>query len=366
MMEIWDLDTPSLVVDLDILENNINRMASYCKIHNLALRPHIKTHKVPEIAKMQIEAGAAGITCAKVTEAAVMAEAGIDDILIAYPIIGEEKVKNLMLLAEKAKISVALDSVTCAEAISKEAHNKGKTIGILTEVDVGMNRSGWQIGDELVEDAKRISGMKGLDFKGIMMFWGFIKTNIYAEKKKELEKIQEYIQKAYDLFDKAGIPIEIMSGVSTPTAFLSHTLKGLTEIRPGTYVYNDLTIAGCGSAGLEDCALKVLTSAVSTTIPGQIMIDAGFKTMSCALLTSGDKAGYGRVFGDDQLYVNRMNEELGVIDISKSDSKFSVGDKLLIIPNHCCTTNNMHNEVYGIRNNKVELVWNIAARGKVR
>ena len=365
-MEIWDLDTPSLVVDLDILENNINRMASYCKAHNLALRPHIKTHKVPEIAKMQIEAGAAGITCAKVTEAAVMADAGIDDILIAYPVFGEEKLKNLMLLAEKAKISVALDSVICAEAIAREAQKEGKTIGILAEVDVGMSRSGWQAGNELVESVKKISGMKGLKFLGIMMYWGFIKTNIPAEKEKELEKVQGYIQKTYELFDKAGIPIEIMSGVSTPTAFLSHTIKGLTEIRPGTYVYNDLTVAGCGSIGLEDCAFKVLTSAASTTIPGQIVIDAGSKTMSGALLTSGDKVGFGRVTGDNDLYIDRMSEEHGIIDISRSDRKYSVGDKLLIIPNHCCTTNNMHSEVYGIRNNKVELVWNIAARGKVR
>ena len=364
-MEIWELDTPSLVIDLDIMENNISRMAGYCKEHNLNLRPHIKTHKIPEIAHLQIKAGAVGITSAKVSEALIMTNAGIKDILIAYPVFGEEKLKTLMKITEKAKVSVALDSVVVADAISKEAQKLGKKIGILVETDTGMKRCGWQVDDELAESAKRISEMKGLEFIGVMIYWGYIKSNSISETEKHLLDVQEYIYKIHNLFEKIGIPIKVISGGSTPTAFLSHKLDKLTEIRPGTYVYNDMNTVSCGSVGMEDCALKVLTSVVSTTVKGQIVIDAGSKTMSCAVSIGKDK-GFGKVFGYDNLYINRMNEEHGMIETSENNKKFSVGYKLLVIPNHCCTTNNMHNEVYGVRNNKIELVWQISARGKVR
>ncbi|MFC1563228.1 alanine racemase, partial [candidate division KSB1 bacterium] len=332
----------------------------------LNLRPHIKTHKVPAIAKMQIESGAVGITSAKVSEAEIMADAGIKDILIAYPIYGERKLKRLMNLAEKVEITVALDSVVVAEGISKKAKETGKKLGILVEADVVMHRCGWKIGEEFVDATKNIRDMPGLDLKGVMVYPGYISEKIDPKIEGSLGKLAEDINRIYDLFNSSGIEINVLSGGSTPSAFLSHKLKGLTEIRPGTYVYNDMNTIFWDCAEEKDCALKVLTTVVSTTVKGQIIIDAGSKTMSGDTLAPKKGRGFGKIVGYENLFIKKMNEEHGYVDISGSGEKFKVGDKLLVIPNHCCSTNNMHDEAYGIRNNKVELSWKIAARGKLK
>ena len=364
MMDMWELDTPCLIIDLEVLEKNIKRMGDYCKEHNLNLRPHIKTHKIPAIAKMQVESGAVGITSAKVSEAEIMADAGIKDIMIAYPVYGKQKLERLMKIAEKAEVSVAVDSEAVSEGISKKAGDSGKKIGILVEADVGMHRCGWEIGEEFINAAKNIRDMPGLDLKGVMIYPGHI--NKGGAIHSELEKLQEDINKMYDLFNSAGIEIRVLSGGSTPSAFLSHKLKGLTEIRPGSYVYNDMNVVGWGCAEEEECALKVLATVVSTTVKGQIIVDAGSKTMSSDPFLPKNGSGFGKIFGYENLFIKKMNEEHGYIDISTSESKFKVGDKLLVIPNHCCTTSNMHDEVYGLRDNKVELSWQISARGKIR
>ncbi len=365
-MDMWKLDTPCLVIDIDILVQNIKRMGDYCKNVNINLRPHIKTHKIPEIAKMQIESGAVGITSAKVSEAEVMSDAGIKDILIAYPVFGEQKLKKLMNLTEKAKVTVAVDSVVVAEEISKIAA-AGDTIGILVEANVGMNRCGWEIGEDLLNAAKRIKDMPGLELRGVMIYPGQISKGLSNNSvDEEIEKLQEDLDRLYDLFNSANIVIEVLSGGSTPSAFISHRIKGLTEIRPGTYVYNDMNVVRFGSIKEEDCALKVLTTVVSTTVKNQIIVDAGSKTMSSDAAQPQGSTGFGKVFGYDNLLINKMSEEHGFIDISESENKFKVGDKLLIIPNHACTTNNMHDEAFGVRNGTVELTWQISARGKVR
>lgn len=366
-MDMWELDTPCLLIDLDVLEKNIEKMGDYCKKHSINLRPHIKTHKIPEIAKMQLKSGAVGISSAKVSEAQVMADAGMNDILIAYPVYGEQKLKELMNIAEKAKITVALDSKTVAEEISKKATAAGNTIGIIVEVNVGMNRCGWEIGEDLLNAVKSIKDMPGLDLKGVMIYPGqILKRSLYKSSDEEIEKLQEDIDKIYELFNSVNIKLEVLSGGSTPSAFISHKLKGLTEIRPGTYVYNDMNVVRLGQIKEEDCALKVLSTVVSTTVKNQIIIDAGSKTMSSDAAQPEGNTGFGKIFGYDNLFINKMNEEHGFIDISKSGSKFKVGDKLMIIPNHCCTTNNMHDEAFGVRKGTVELTWQISARGKVR
>ena len=365
-MNIFELDTPCLVIDIDILKKNIKRMGDYCKNANINLRPHIKTHKIPEIAKMQIESGAVGITSAKVSEAEVMSDAGITDILIAYPVFGEQKLKKLMNLTEKTKITVAVDSEIVAENISKIAAH-GNTIGILVEANVGMNRCGWEIGEDFLNAAKRIKDMPGLDLKGVMIYPGQVsKRLLNYSLDDEIEKLQEDLDKIYDLFNSANIEIKVLSGGSTPSAFISHKIKGLTEIRPGTYVYNDMNVVRFGRIKEEDCALKVLTTVVSTTVKNQIIVDAGSKTMSSDAAQPQGSIGFGKVFGFDNLFINKMNEEHGYIDISESQNKFKIGDKLMIIPNHVCTTNNMHNEAFGVKNGTVELTWQIPARGKVR
>ncbi len=366
-MDMWELDTPCLIVNLDILEKNIKKMGEYCNEHNINLRPHIKTHKIPAIAKMQIESGAVGISSAKVSEAEIMADAGMKDILIAYPVYGEEKLKKLMNIAEKAKVAVSIDSETVAEEISKKAKETGNTIGILLEINVGMNRCGWEIGSEVLNVAKKIKDMDRLNLKGVMIYPGHILKGLSDNlESEEVKKLQEDIDKIYELFNSAGIEIEVLSGGSTPSAFISHKLNGLTEIRPGAYVYNDMNTARFGCVNEGDCALKVLTTVVSTTVKDQIIVDAGSKTMSSDTAQPKGSYGFGKVADYDNLFITKLSEEHGFIDISKSGNKFQVGDKLLIIPNHCCTTSNMHNEVFGIRNGRVELNWEISARGKLR
>lgn len=336
-MNAIDLDTPSLYVDLDVLERNIRTMQEKCKAWGVGLRPHTKTHKIPEIARMQLAAGAVGITVAKVGEAEVLPG---DDVLIAYPL-PASKIPRLRELATSRRVTVAVDSLDCARTLSG--------FRTLVEVDVGIGRCGVQTPEQLVEVAKACS-----DFQGIF-YW----PNWLDEK--EFEAARAKIDAGLAALRRAGLDAKIVSGGSTPGARRTPLIPATTEIRPGTYVFHDASQLENGVCGEGDCALRVLVTVVSTQVPGQVVIDGGSKTFSSDA-TKGPNT-FGR-FPGRPWTMRKMNEEHGYVEVEGPKPK--VGEKAWAIPSHVCSTVNMHDEVWYGRDGRVEGSWRVAARGKVR
>ncbi len=364
-MHYRELSTPALTIDLDVLERNLDRMASYCREHGLGLRPHTKTHKTPEVARMQVERGAVGLTVAKVGEAEVMAEAGLDDLLVAYPVYGREKLRKLATLAKTRRLLVSLDAEVTAAELSRAVTEQDARVGVLVEFDVGLRRCGLEPGPACVELARQVEKMPGLQFRGLMTYNGNI-WGTEEERREQAKRVAERVARALQAFAQARMPVEIVSGGSTPSAHLSHDIHGLTEIRPGTYVYNDLNTFYQGACRLDECAARVVATVVSTAVPGRAMIDAGSKTLSSDALGSGPRTGHGYVVEAPDAALIKLNEEHGHLDITASSHRFHVGEVLTVIPNHVCTCVNMHDEVFLLRGEEVVGSWRVAARGKIR
>ena len=364
-MRYEEISTPALTIDLDTLERNLERMASSCRRQGVGLRPHTKTHKTPEVARLQLERGAVGLTVAKVGEAEVMAEAGLDDILIAYPVWGAERLKRLAELARSRRIIVSLDSEATAQQLSKAAREQGCSVGVLVEFDSGLHRCGLEPGPPCLELARKIGRLPGLSFRGLMTFPGNVWGNP-EERRAQIKDLADKVERALSAFREAGVPLEIVSGGSTPTAEFAHLTPGLTEIRPGVYAYNDMNTFYQGACRIEDCAARVVTTVVSMAVPGGAIIDAGSKTLSTDLLASGPKSGYGYVVQAPDAQIVKLSEEHGHLDISHSAHKFYVGEVLTVVPNHVCNCVNMHDEVFTLQNGTVAGSWRVAARGKIR
>jgi D-serine deaminase-like pyridoxal phosphate-dependent protein len=364
-VRITELPTPALTIDLEVLGRNLGRMAELCRRNGVGLRPHIKTHKAPEVARMQLERGAVGLTVAKVGEAEVMAEAGFDEILVAFPIYGAEKLKRLAAIARSRRVMVSLDSEAVARELSCAAQAQGSTVGVLVEFDAGFHRCGLPPGAACVELAKKIEAMPGLEFRGLMTYFGQV-WGSREERRRDALKAAEEVARALAAFEEARIPVEVLSGGSTPSAEFAGEIRGLTEIRPGTYVYNDLNTLHQGACALEDCAARVVATVVSTAVPGRAILDAGSKTFSSDPLRSGPASGYGLVVEAPDAPLIKLNEEHGYLDVTKSSRSFHVGDVVTVIPNHVCTCVNMHDEVFVHRGGEVCGTWRVAARGKVR
>jgi D-serine deaminase-like pyridoxal phosphate-dependent protein len=364
-MLISDLETPAVVVDLDVMERNLSRVADYCRKHHLLLRPHTKTHKIPELAKRQLAGGATGITVAKIGEAEVMLNAGITDILIAYPIVGREKTARLAQLAKRANIAVSVDSEEAARGISEAATRQGTKVGILLELDVGFGRCGLGKETDVMRLAHKVSGLSGLEFRGLMFFPGHF--GVAPDERTAMRmQVNEFLERVLSAFSQSGLPLSIVSGGSTPTAFEGDLFYGVNEVRPGTYIFNDRNTVAVSACTLEDCALSVMVTVISTAVPGHAMVDGGSKTFSYDRFQGGDGRGFGIVKEDPRAEVERFSEEHGHLNVEHSERRYRVGDRLSVIPNHVCTTVNMHDEIYGVRGERVEEVWRVEARGKVR
>ena len=364
-MQITELETPALVVDLDILDRNLKRLGDYGKEHNIAVRPHTKTHKIPAIARMQIESGCRGITVAKTGEAEVMAHAGLDDILVAYPVFGAQKWNRLAGLAKNHTITVALDAEETALGLSAAAASVGSRIGALVEFDAGMHRCGVNSPAAVVKLAAAIDKLPGLQFRGVLFYPGHI-WDLPEQQNEALARVSDQLAEILDQLRRAGLNCEIVSGGSTPTALHSHMIAGVTEIRPGTYVFNDRNTVGMGACQWDDCALQVLVTVVSTAVPGRAMIDGGSKTFSSDRWKSGGGTTLGHIQQHPGIEFSAMSEEHGHLDIKSDSERLTVGDKLFIIPNHVCACVNMHEEIYFHRGGTVEGSWRVEARGKVR
>jgi D-serine deaminase-like pyridoxal phosphate-dependent protein len=364
-MHFSEIDTPALVVDLDVMERNLCRVADYARQHGLRLRPHTKTHKSTRIGRRQLHLGAVGLTVAKVSEAEVMLGAEPPDLLVAYPIIGRPKLERLTALARKTRVTVALDSVFTARQVSEAAGAAQVEIGVLAETDVGLGRVGVTPGHPLLQLAQCIEKLPHLRLEGIAFYPGQVK-DLEETGLRALAQVGELLRSILADFRAAGVEVKIVSGGSTPTLFRSHELEGLTEIRPGTYVFNDVNTVRSGACSLEDCAATILATVVSTARPGQMIVDGGSKTFSSDRLANPAEVTFGHVREAPGARFHKMNEEHGYIDITRAEREFSIGERVRIIPNHICVAVNLHEQVYGIRGEQVEEVWKVEGRGKLQ
>jgi D-serine deaminase-like pyridoxal phosphate-dependent protein len=352
-MRVEDLETPVPVIDLDRVENNLAKMQAYCDKHRLRLRPHIKTHKMPAFAHQQVERGAIGITCQKLGEAEVMVDAGLDDILISYPLIGSAKALRLAELARRAKMSVAIDNMLALETAAEAARVAGAPIGVLVEFDSGNKRTGVVLVDQALELARRTEATPGLRFDGLMTYPSTAAT-------------ADFVTEARRRFAETGIAISVVSGGGTPNAWQAHEIAGLTEVRVGTYIYHDRATVGAGAASLEDCALHLHATVVSRPTEGRAVIDAGTKSLTSDTVAPSDGPGFGMILGYPDAVIERLNEEHGVLDLSRCREKPGLGERVRILPNHVCVVSNLHDEVVISRDGRVVDTWRVAARGKTR
>jgi D-serine deaminase-like pyridoxal phosphate-dependent protein len=361
-----DLDTPSLLIDLDTLERNVAEMQDVANAAGVRLRPHTKTHKCPDIARMQLDAGASGITVAKLGEAEVMVEAGIDDLLIAYPIVGERKLERLRALAERASMRVTTDSVEVAEGIGRVGRDLGRDVPLLIEVDTGLHRVGRPAGTPTVELVKELTKVAGVEVLGLLTHAGHAYASTSPE---ELRTAAE--REGLDLVETAercaaeGIELREISVGSTPTARIVAGVTGVTEIRPGTYVFNDVQQMRLGVATEATCAVRVLTTVVAHPTDERFVLDAGTKAFTSDGGDGPPFPGRGVVAGRPELVLDFMNEEHTVGHRTGADD-VRIGDRLEVIPLHVCSTVNMFDEAVGIRSGQVVRMFAIAGRGKMR
>jgi D-serine deaminase-like pyridoxal phosphate-dependent protein len=362
-MTIHDVDTPALLIDLDVLQRNLRRMADYCQDHKLAFRPHTKTHKIPEIAQLQLGCGAAGITVAKLGEAEVMADRGMQDILIVYPLWGDKKWTRLVELAARVRVTVAVDSLAVACGISRAVHAAGVEVGIRAEFDTGFHRCGWPLTLTAMDDLHKIQALPGLRWDGILLYPGHIMGS-RSTREEEIRRENQQIDRLLELLDAASIPHPVVSGGNTPAAFLSHHFHAVNEIRPGTYVFNDRNTVDAESAEFADCALSVLTTVVSKGSAKRAIIDSGSKTLSEDPLLSGSQQGHGYVIEYPDIQLQCLSEEHGHLWLP-DNCPIKIGERLRVIPNHVCSCVNLHEYVFVIQREQVLEQWKVAARGKV-
>ena len=362
-----ELDTPVPVVDLAVMEANLRRMAEVCRRNGVKLRPHTKTHKIPALARRQVELGAAGITVAKLGEAEVMADAGLDDILIAYPMVGPQKLERLFRLARRARIACTLDSVEVAQELSAAACRRGAAIRFLVEVDIGLGRCGLPPGDELMQLCARAASLPGLEFGGLLTHAGHSRRVRAPSEVEEIGRREgELMAGAARSLRVAGLEVAEVSVGSTPTAATAGAVPGVTEVRPGTYIFNDASTAALGLPGLTDVALTVLSTVVGHPAPDRLILDAGSKALSSDRLSANLLQGHGWIKGYPGLSIPSLSEEHAIVAVPPGASAPRIGEKVEIVPNHVCAVVNLFDELVGVEGDRVEVVWPVAARGKVR
>lgn len=360
---IEQLETPCALVDLDRLAHNLDRMAAYSVLHGLALRPHVKTHKSPRIAAEQMRLGAVGLTCATPRELEVMS-ATCDDLLLAHPPVGAAKVRRVLSISRDVNLTVALDSIEAAEPLADAAEAMRREVGVYVEVDVGMRRVGVRTPVEAVAIARRLKALSPLQYRGIAFYPGHIRQHLTAQD-EALARLREDLAGLLRVLGDAGLSPDVVSGGSTPAAWRMHEVGGVTEVRPGTYVYNDRATEAVGACAWEDCALTVLGTVVSTAIPGQAVVDAGSKALGREPMPEGTAAGYGVLLDHPEVRVVRMSEEHGILEIGDSAWRPRVGDVVRIVPNHVCIVVHLNDVIHGVRGDVVEVSWPVMARGRL-
>lgn len=336
---------------------NLDRMAAYVKARNLDLWPHTKTHKTPELAREQLQRGARGVTVATLHEAETMATVS-DRVLIAYPVVSRPKLQRLIKLAGEKDVTVALDSLDALAQLK----DSGARVGVLVEIDAGMQRVGATDPETVVTIARAVADSPQLEYRGIMFYPGHIREPV-DEQQPVITQTAARLQTFLDALDAAGLAPARVSGGSTPTAEQSHYMAAVTEIRPGTYIFNDRTTAAIGACEWKDCAYTVLATVVSTAIPGQAAVDAGSKALSREDIRGADAPGFGALLDRPEVIVKALSEEHGLLDLSRTDWRPRVGERVRIVPNHVCVSVNLHTQLFLARGSHLVGSYRISARG---
>lgn len=357
-----DIPTPSIVIDANIVRRNIARMASYAASNNLKLRPHTKTHKSLKLAKMQLESGAVGLSVAKVGEAITMAEA-TDELLIAFPILEPRRCAELAKLAAAKNILVAIDSSCCAKALSQAADSASTVIGILVELDVGMKRTGVQTPEDTLRLAQEVEQLPQLRLDGIMFYLGHI-WDKPERQEPALKAVDSKLEQTIELWQRSGLEAKIVSGGSTPTAYQSGHITNMTEIRPGTFIFNDMNCVRGGFASMEDCAARIVCTVVSDSVPGQVVINAGSKTLSSDICILAPDSGHGYIVEYPKAKIVKLNEEHGMVDVTACENPPKLGEQINIIPNHICACVNLQDYIWWQEEDKPPEPIPVDARGK--
>jgi D-serine deaminase-like pyridoxal phosphate-dependent protein len=372
------LPTPVVVVEHSRLLSNLDRMQSAASARGVRLRPHAKTHKSPRIALWQVQRGAVGICCAKLGEAEIFANAGIKDIRLPYPL-HPNNARRVVDLLNRTRISFIVDHPCVAKGWSMVLSAVGREVDVLVKVDVGFHRCGIDpAADDAVAFVKQVAELPGLRLKGLLSHAG---QGYHATSEAHLEEIAvtearilcELAEKAR----RAGVTIEEISTGATPTARFALEQPGLTEYRPGNYVYYDRTQVGLGAATLDDCALSVLTTIVSKPAADRLILDCGSKTLSSDTARGFSPIpGYGAIVHgtlwpqgatpDPDLIIERLSEEHATVRVASGHTPLEPGDQVRVLPNHACTVSNLVDHVWLMDGKRVADVWPVAARGKIQ
>lgn len=358
-MRYLELDTPCIVIDLDVAERNVRNMQATAEKAGVKLRPHTKTHKSVYFSRMQMEAGANGLTCAKLAEAEVLADAGFDDLFVAYPLIGAHKMDRLAALARRVRrLIVSLDSYEVAEALSAVGDQLGRPVEVYAEIDTGLHRVGRVPGEDAAAFCRGLDRYPGIRLTGVMSHAG--PTWKAASEGEITEFARQEVAAMQAVKDALGRSDLELSVGATPTAYSVGQTPDVTEMRPGTYIFGDRNLMTLGLATEADCALRILTTVVSHAVSDRAVVDAGSKSLAMDPHRDG---GHGHVVGMPQVRVARLSEEHGVLEFDPGLG-LKVGERLEIIPNHVCPAVNLFDRVYGVRNGRVEREIAIEGRGK--
>ncbi|WP_338722115.1 D-TA family PLP-dependent enzyme [Devosia sp. XK-2] len=353
MTHFSELDTPAVLIDLDRAEANLKKAQDAADRAGIALRPHIKTHKLPFFAKRQVELGAVGVTVQKLGEAEVMADAGLTDLLLTFNIIGAAKRSRLKALHNRVTIRTVADSAECVAGLAETFTDPAHPLGVFVECDTGMGRCGVQSPNAALDLAQQIIAAPGLAFAGLMTYPAAGKYQAAAQ----------WLADARTVFSTARIDLPAITTGGTPDIWhMDEAARVATEYRPGTYIYMDRSQVAAGAAGFDDCALTVLATVVSRPTPDRAIIDAGSKALTSDLL---GLTGHGHVVEYPEAKVVGLSEEHGTLDLSACTSKPAIGDVIRIIPNHCCPVTNLFDQVHLIRDQALVETMDVAARGKV-
>jgi len=337
---------------------NLKRMQSIADSHGVSLRPHTKTHKCPEIAKLQLNEGATGICVQKLGEAEVMVEAGVKDIFITNEIVEPTKINRLVKLQERACVKLAMDSLENAQQVGGMAAASNLVVPVLVDVDTGMKRCGVPLGPAAVRLAKKVAATKGLRFDGLMTYEGHMyEVRNPRKRRAATQRTIERFVRLGKRIRQYGIDVSVLSCGSTPTAEAAATVEGVTELQPGNYIFYDLMQVEEGSAGLRDCAQRILTTVISSPSANRCVVDAGSKSFV------HDHGKFPRILGDAKGTPIDIHEEHLTL---RTASKFRIGDKIQFIPYHACTATNMFDQVHIVEGDSVSDTWPVAARGKMK
>ncbi len=338
------LPTPALVMDGPTVLRNIQRMAAYTSQHQLPIRPHTKTHKSRAISRLQLDAGAVGLTVAKVGEAeTLMSET--DNLLLAYPAVDPARCQGIARIAQSKNIAVAVDSSTAVESLAAAAAAAKSTIGLLVDLNVGMNRTGLDSAQDTLGLAQQIDSTPGLKLAGLFCYPGHIWLPV-DQQATALENVNRKLSDAIALWKQHGLEAQIVSGGSTPTAYQSHLVPAYTEIRPGTYIFNDCNTFRGGFCALEDCAARLVCTVVSTAVKNQVVIDGGTKTFTSDICIPARESGHGYIIEYPEAKITALSEEHGQVDVSKCAKFPKINERVTVIPNHICPCVNLQDRFW--------------------